>query len=623
MSDSGKADANLSPSETVRNELSGGDNPTPGIGRGRGTRRGRGRGAALQPESRPRTRSSSKNKKNQDEPEAQLASPNSSKAGSGRVVIPANDVFNSSSENLSAPSRSESPDPPPTAQEYRFGDVPPQQGLLDGPRLLVPPENERNQGVSRSDPEIRNANANPRVPTDTPAILLGMKNRQQAFQSRIEEQAMRLSRIERLSAQIEKIQLNQGNVLNSHANRLDVVENDVRYVSAQAAEVKSQTRELSQSVAHHSECIDNLTGLIEGCNSLITKGSDSRQKLRDDLEKTQKELKDIARKASSGSCGRPSIYPKVKLDLPTFNAAPYERPGRFMDDLTNYMLALNCDEETMKLAIGQALKGPAREWWYYIESSVFSLDDFRTRFMEKYWNPREQDKVRRALEFGSYAAERNLSRAEYATKLYNQVVQLPDNYSPELIVEKMSNHFDETIQQAVLIKNCADFDDFLKLLEKLDSAKVLNSTLENTKYVDFRGDGHYVRNQPQTRGNDSRFSRGGFSANQKPFGPSRSGSFNDLSKISPSQQNSADRGPYRASTPYPDANRTLSQPNQNSSVPRQVLSRDRPYINRDNSAPNTPPGRNDDKRRSVNEIDIEETSDHEEIEQAVNSSPLH
>ncbi|KAJ8685068.1 hypothetical protein QAD02_020861 [Eretmocerus hayati] len=347
MSDSGKTDANLSPSETVRNELSDGDNPTPGIGRGRGTRRGRGRGAALQPEARPRTRSSSKNKKNQDEPEAQLASPNSSKAGSGRVVIPANDVFNSSSENLSAPSRFDSPDPPPTAQEYCFGDVPPQQGLLDGPRLLVPPGNERNQGVSRSDPEIRkaqlaspnsskagsgrvvipandvfnsssenlsapsrfdspdppptaqeycfgdvppqqglldgprllvppgnernqgvsrsdpeirNGNANPRVPTDTPAILLGMKNRQQAFQSRIEEQAMRLSRIEKLTAQIEKIRLNQGNVLNSHANRLDVVENDVRYVSAQAAEVKSQTRELSQSVAHHSECIDNLTG---------------------------------------------------------------------------------------------------------------------------------------------------------------------------------------------------------------------------------------------------------------------------------------------------------------------------------------------------------------------------
>ncbi|KAJ8685099.1 hypothetical protein QAD02_020892 [Eretmocerus hayati] len=300
-----KTDANLSPSETVRNEPSGGDNPTPGIGRGRGTRRGRGRGAALQPEARPRTRSSSKNKNNQDEPEAQLASPNSSKAGSGRVVIPANDVFNSSSENLSAPSRSESPDSPPTAQEYRFGDVPPQQGLLDGPRLLVPSGNERNQGVSRSDPEIRNGNANPRVPTDTPAISLGMKNRQQAFQSRIEEQAMRLSRIEKLSAQIEKIQLNPGNVLNSHANRLDVVENDVRYVSAQAAEVKSQTRELSQSVAHHSECIDNLTGLIEGCNSLITKGSDSRQKLRDDLEKTQKELKDIARKTSSGGKLKP------------------------------------------------------------------------------------------------------------------------------------------------------------------------------------------------------------------------------------------------------------------------------------------------------------------------------
>ncbi|KAJ8685852.1 hypothetical protein QAD02_021645 [Eretmocerus hayati] len=177
MSDSGKTDVNFSPSETVRNEPSGGDNPTPGIGRGRETRCGRGRGAALQPEARPRTRSSSKNKKNQDEPEAQLASPNSSKAGSGRVVIPANDVFNSISENLSAPSRSESPDPPPTAQKYCFGDVPPQQGLLDGPRLLVPPGNERNQGVSRSDPEIRNRNANPRVPTDTPVILLGMKNR--------------------------------------------------------------------------------------------------------------------------------------------------------------------------------------------------------------------------------------------------------------------------------------------------------------------------------------------------------------------------------------------------------------------------------------------------------------
>ncbi|KAJ8671510.1 hypothetical protein QAD02_002769 [Eretmocerus hayati] len=295
-----------------------------------------------------------------------------------------------------------------------------------------------------------------------------------------------------------------------------------------------------------------------------------------------------------------------------------------MEDLTTYLHALNYDEETMKLEIGQALKGPAREWWYYVESSVFALDDFRGRFMEKYWNPREPDKVHRALEFGSYAAERNLSRAEYATKLYNQVIELPDNYPPGLIVEKMSSHFDDTIQQDMLIKDCVCFDDFLALLEKLDSAKILNSSLEGAKYVDFRGEGQYSRSQGQPRPYDARFSRGGQSNNQRSYGkPRRADTSGDLLKTPPQPTAGQGRNPHRASTPYPETNRSTSVNQNANTLPRQLLTRDRPYNDREAGPPRNQTFRTEDRRRSINKIDIEDVNDGDVSERPGNESPLH
>ncbi|KAJ8688088.1 hypothetical protein QAD02_023883 [Eretmocerus hayati] len=240
-------------------------------------------------------------------------------------------------------------------------------------------------------------NASARLQTDTSGILLGMKNRQQAFQSKSDAQALRLANIESLSAKLEKTCIDAGNVLKSHSKRLEVAEGDIRYVSEPAATVGNQAEDLDQRVEHNSTCIGNLTGLIDGCSTLINQSNERYRNLESDLDKAKKSIQVIARKGPGANCSRPSIYPKVKLDIPTFEAEPFENSARFMDDLWTYMLALNCDEETMKLAIGQALKGPAREWWYYVEGGVFTLADFKSKFMDKFWDPREQDKVRREL----------------------------------------------------------------------------------------------------------------------------------------------------------------------------------------------------------------------------------
>ncbi|KAJ8667497.1 hypothetical protein QAD02_009160 [Eretmocerus hayati] len=112
------------------------------------------------------------------------------------------------------------------------------------------------------------------VQTDTSGILLGMKNRQQALQSNLDAQAFRLSNIEKLSVKLDRACREMTDVLKNHSERFEVAEGDIRYVSELAATAENQAEELDQRVVHNSTCIENLTGLVDGCSTFINQSNE-------------------------------------------------------------------------------------------------------------------------------------------------------------------------------------------------------------------------------------------------------------------------------------------------------------------------------------------------------------
>ncbi|KAJ8685168.1 hypothetical protein QAD02_020961 [Eretmocerus hayati] len=402
MSDSGKSD-NQNASNAAGNGETVERNATTasGAGRGRGGRgRGRPRKLTMPTSDRRATRS---NPSLTDEPEnddrnnpERMPSGPADNSGGSRLRIQDEDVLENSTQS-SGDSLSLNP--------------------TDGPRS-APPGLQINQPAPRpqfSFPAFNQNlgnnldNVSAGVRTDTSCILLGMKNRQQALQSNLDAQALRLSNIEKLSVKLDRACREMIDVSKNHSERLEVAEGDIRYVSKLGATAGNQAEQLDQRVVHNSTCIENLTGLVDGCSTFINQSNERYRNLESDLERAKKEIKEVAWKGNGGNSNKPSIYPKVELDIPTFEAEPFEKPARFMDDIWTYMFALNCDEDTMKLAIGQALKGPAREWWYHAENEdclnevyqetieatplEIHLNKTPTRFWQKWINPPERKDI--------------------------------------------------------------------------------------------------------------------------------------------------------------------------------------------------------------------------------------
>lgn len=124
---------------------------------------------------------------------------------------------------------------------------------------------------------------------------------------------------------------------------------------------------------------------------------------------------------SFGSSSGDRVVSHVKMDLPTYSGATFEQPVRFLNNFTNYVEAVGATEHTTRFLIEQALRSTASDWWEHVRDRVDNLEDFRDRFLHRFWNSSTQARIRRELEFGTYTAANNLSRSEYVLRLYNMV----------------------------------------------------------------------------------------------------------------------------------------------------------------------------------------------------------
>ena len=161
--------------------------------------------------------------------------------------------------------------------------------------------------------------------------------------------------------------------------------------------------------------------------------------------------------------------------MPTFKACSGDKPARFKKSFLEYPKAINANRQNFKHVISQALQGPALEWWEHIEPIIYTMEQFRTRFLGRYWNSALQSRVRRELEFGYYRGDMGVNRSEYVLSLYNDVRMLDDMPNIGSIIDKFSRHFDEHVQAAVLSRGIPTMGGLIELLDTSDLIGDLNS----------------------------------------------------------------------------------------------------------------------------------------------------
>ena len=158
---------------------------------------------------------------------------------------------------------------------------------------------------------------------------------------------------------------------------------------------------------------------------------------------------------------------------------------KYLSDLLEYFSAANITVRMFKHVIRRSLRGPAADWWELIQDNIQTINDFQTRFTNRYLCRQTQDRVRNDLEIGFYEAAGNLSKSEYVIRLYNQARMLSDSPREADIVDMFSRHFDRDVQQAVITQRITTIEALVSFLDIQEHIGVFNSSRGPVRYEDF------------------------------------------------------------------------------------------------------------------------------------------
>lgn len=153
---------------------------------------------------------------------------------------------------------------------------------------------------------------------------------------------------------------------------------------------------------------------------------------------------------------------------------------RFLNKFLGYLEATGASNFSFKFLVDQALRAPATDWWEYVKNTVNNPQEFRQKFMQRFWDSRAQLKVKRDLEHGHFKATQMCNRSEYVMQLYNSVTMLAEPPSEAVAVECFSRHFDEQVHMAVLSQGVRTIDGLILVLDALDQAGTLNCVYSAT-----------------------------------------------------------------------------------------------------------------------------------------------
>ena len=131
----------------------------------------------------------------------------------------------------------------------------------------------------------------------------------------------------------------------------------------------------------------------------------------------------------------------------------------------------------------------AKSCFYLIEKEIDNYDKFEELFKKRFWNISIQDGLRRTLNSGAYISNGNLSRVNYAMRLFGIAEDLNIAADSEAIISIIVQHFGIDIKRIVRLQKINTRDDFLEVLQEFDNDDDFLNVKKKTEKKDNRRDG--------------------------------------------------------------------------------------------------------------------------------------
>ena len=351
--------------------------------------------------------------------------------------------------------------------------------------------------------------------------------------SAVENNSTQISDInEHLTGQLKKCESLQSETVQQMTEFKDSINKDIATVSEKQLNLghwardkfKDNESEISNLKGEVTKKLKGVDNKIEGLHdSLNNKIETAKLVIQAQAEMERKEIEvkideleiKVAEKTISAfpvNAMPLSIPPNLK-----FSGNRGEQPITFLRNVENYFaLARHIPESSKPKVIAQMLVDHAQEWFQTLLPVPADFQDFRSKFINRFWDRNTQYNFKMDLAKGRWDQNGNMSMRDYAVSRIAQLKQCEPTPPDDEIMWLLTRHYPYVIQNLLKTSFVKDLEQFQILLGDFDQTNVQFASYQNQSQNSSRP--RNGNNNNQNRGFPPRHSQG----QERPFnhGPS-------------------------------------------------------------------------------------------------------
>lgn len=175
-------------------------------------------------------------------------------------------------------------------------------------------------------------------------------------------------------------------------------------------------------------------------------------------------------------------------DLPKFTGRQYNPleflklvEKRFCRNLNDGLI----DWESVLEILSNAFVAETRSWFSVYRDSMTCLEEFKEKFLAKFWNENIQSRERQRIIFGQYRKQEGVSYTEYFLSHVLICKNLEGLESEGQILKLLLRHFPDKIREACCMQNISSIKQMECLLENFDAFESSRGEdRQNRRFVD-------------------------------------------------------------------------------------------------------------------------------------------
>lgn len=218
------------------------------------------------------------------------------------------------------------------------------------------------------------------------------------------------------------------------------------------------------------------------------------------------------------------------------------------------------DFEDFKEFLRNQVYDEALLWFTNKENELHEFEDFAKKFLAYFWGTAQQKTVKKELLCGKYNPNKGSSYHRYAMQIYSVSQYLDCNFSEEYIVSLIVQHFDQTLEEIMLLYNFKEIDalcQFLLTKERRKDRNTNNGQNFNRYNYDNQGQNNNNDQQNQQFSNNNNFRQ-----NQQNYNNNQNNSNNQNNNSNNQDNNNQNFRRYNNNNRYNNYN-NQNRPNYN------------------------------------------------------------